>query len=98
MADADAELNFGEPADIASVLAVAAGKRSPAQKAGLIEHLAAGDKDTATDRAALVEAEKPLPPGQGLAEWPKWCTEGPAGRGARRAWVGSSWLLKGVWD
>jgi hypothetical protein len=66
--DADGELNFGAPGEIASILAVAAEKRSPEQKAALIEHLAAGDKDTATARAALVEAEKPLPPDQGLAE------------------------------
>jgi hypothetical protein len=66
--DAEGELNFGAPGDVAAILAVAAEKRSPEQKAALIEHLAAGDKETATARAALVEAEKPLAPDPGLAE------------------------------
>ena len=66
--DAEGELNFGAPGDIAVILAVAAEKRSPEQKAALIEHLAAGDKETAAARAALVEAEKPLPPDPGLGE------------------------------
>jgi hypothetical protein len=62
------ELNFGLPAALTEILAVAPEKRSPEQQKALFDHLAAADPDIAARRTALAEAEKPLPPDQGLAD------------------------------
>ena len=66
--DAPGELDFGLPPDVEAALATAADRRTPAQIATLVAHLAGDDKDLAARRAALAEAEKPLPPDQGLAD------------------------------
>ena len=66
--DSTGELDFGLPPDVEAALATAADRRTPAQVAVLVAHLSADDKDLAARRAALAEAEKPLPPDKVLEE------------------------------
>ena len=68
LSSSQGELNFGLPAALTAILAIAPAQRSPEQQKALLDHLAATDTDVTAKRAAVAEAEKPLPADQGLAE------------------------------
>ena len=68
LSSSQGELNFGLPAALTAILAIAPAQRSPEQQKTLVDHLAASDGEVTAKRAALAEAEKPLPPDQGLAD------------------------------
>jgi hypothetical protein len=68
LSSSQGELNFGLPAALTGILAIAPAQRSPEQQKALLDHLAASDTEVTAKRAALAETEKPLPPDQGLAD------------------------------
>jgi hypothetical protein len=57
-----APVNFGLPAPVLEVLALAPDKRTPEQTKVLLGHLRSTDADLTSKQAALAEANKPLPP------------------------------------
>lgn len=64
---AEGALNFGLPAAVLDVLAVAPDKRTPEHIKALTDHLKSSDADTLAKEAALAEANKPIPPDAALA-------------------------------
>jgi hypothetical protein len=64
---AEGALNFGLPAAVVDVLAVAPDKRTPEQVKALTDHLKSSDADIVAKQAAVAEAGQPVPPDVALA-------------------------------